>query len=80
MFVGYLIAVLDGICTGIDRSLYADLIDRVDGNLEVLAVCLFNDRCKLRNGEIFIGRNLDQVDVLKGIPPNCLSGMVCSVN
>jgi hypothetical protein len=60
------------ICTGINRGLDAGLVDRVDGNLEVLAVRLFNNLRKFRNREIFIGRNLDHVDVLELILPDCL--------
>jgi hypothetical protein len=38
----------------------------------VLAVRLFNNLRKFRNREIFIGRNLDHVDVLELILPDCL--------
>ena len=38
MRVGRVIAVFDGICTGINRGLDAGLVDRVDSNLEMVAV------------------------------------------
>ena len=58
MRVGCFIAVLDGICAGINRGLDAGLVDGMDGDLEVLAVRFFNNRPKFRNREIFISRNL----------------------
>ena len=72
--------MLDGICAGIDRGLYAGLVDGMDGDLEVLAVRFFNNRPKFRNREIFISRNLDHVDVLELVLPDCLTRAVCSVN
>ena len=71
--VGYFVAVLNRICTGINRGLYAGLVDRVDGNLEMLTMCFFNYRRKFRNGEILIRRNFDHIDVLKLVLPHCLS-------
>src|SRR5207237_6041422 len=78
--VGCLVAMLDGICPGIDRGLYASLVDGMDSDLEVLAVRFFNNRPKFRNREIFISRNLDHVDVLELVLPDCLTRAVRSVN
>ena len=72
--------MLDGICTGVNRGLYTGLIERVDGNLEVLAVRLFDYRPKFRDREILIRRNLDEIDVLELVLPDCLPCTVCSVD
>ena len=43
-------------------------------------MCLFDYRCKFRNCEILIGRDLDHVHVLKLVLPDCLPRTVRSVN
>src|SRR5207244_2034565 len=65
LLVGHLIAMLDGVCAGIDRSLNASWADRVDGDFEVLAVRFFNDSCHFRHGEVILDGNLDYVDIVK---------------
>jgi hypothetical protein len=51
--IGRVVAVLDGIGAGIDSGLYAGRFDRVNGNLEVLTVCLFDNGCKFGNSAIY---------------------------
>src|SRR5215472_18132543 len=51
LLVRHFVAMLDGISTGIDRGLEADPIDGMDGNLETVAMCLFDGGSKLRNGK-----------------------------
>src|SRR5215469_8697660 len=72
--------MLDGISTGIDRGLDTGFVDGVDRNLEMVAMCLFDGRGKLRNCEVLIGRDLDDVYVMKHILPDCLSRPVDAVN
>src|SRR5947199_115260 len=47
--VGCLVAMLDGICAGIDRGLYAGLVDGMDGDLEVLNVVTSRDELASRS-------------------------------
>ncbi len=78
--IRHVIAVLNGICPGIDSGLYADFVRGMDGNLEMLSMRLFNNGRKFRNREIFIGRNFDHVDVLKLVLSDCLPCLIYSVD
>jgi len=49
LLVGYLIAVFDGVCDGVDGGLNAGSIDGMDGNLEVLTVCFLDNRRQFSN-------------------------------
>src|SRR5262249_59270470 len=80
LLFGCLVAVLDGISAGIDCSLDTGLIDGVDRNLEMVAMRLFDGRGKLRNCEVLIGRNLDDVYVMKHILPDRFPSSVYSVD
>jgi hypothetical protein len=75
-----LIAMLDGICAGIDRGLYADLVRGVDSNLEVIAVRFFGNCFEFSNGEVLIRSDLDDIDVLERVPPYRLPRLVLPVD
>jgi hypothetical protein len=77
---GRFVAVLDGIGPGIDRCLYAGRVDGVNGDLEVLTVCLFDNGRELGNCEIRIGRHLDHIDVLEHILPDRLPRPIRAVD
>ena len=69
--------MLDGICAGISRGLYADGVGCVDGNPEVLTVRFINHRRKLTDCDILFNRDLDYIDILERILANCLPRPVC---
>jgi hypothetical protein len=50
------------------------------GNLEVLAVRLFNDRRELRQRNVLSGRDFDDVNIPKHILSNGLSCLVWSIH
>src|SRR5215472_1841989 len=50
------------------------------GNFQVLTVRLFDNRRQLSERQIFIRCDLDYIDVLKLIPPDCLPCAVCPVD
>ncbi len=52
----------------------------MNGNPEVLTVSFVNDRLKLRDGQVLVGRYLDHVDVLEFVLPDCLAGAVYSID
>src|SRR4029077_20462136 len=52
----------------------------MNGNPEVLTVSFVNDRLKLRNGQVLVGRYLDHVDVLEFVLPDCVAGAVNSID
>ena len=72
--------MLDGIGDGIDRSLYGGLVDRVNSQFQVVAVRFFDRRRKLRDGQVLVRRNLDDVRVLEDILPDRLAGRLGPVN
>src|SRR5262249_55219337 len=50
--------------------------DGVNGNLKMVAMCLFYSRRKLRHRKVLIGRDLDDIHVLENILPD---GGACQV-
>src|SRR5262252_6524925 len=80
LLVGYLVAVLDGIGTGVNRGLYRRLVDRMHRDFQMRPMRLFNNRSQLSDCQIFVRCHLDYIDVLKLIPPHCLPRAVRPFN
>src|SRR5215469_390547 len=72
LLVGYLVTVLDGIGPRIDRRLNAGLVNSMHRNFQVLTMRLFDDRRQFSDCKILVCCDLDYIDVLKLIPPDCL--------
>src|SRR5215831_7049369 len=72
--------MLDGISARVDGGLYCGFLDGVDGDLEMVAVRLFDSGGQFRNREVHIGGDFDDIDVLEDILPDGCAGTVGAIN
>ena len=71
-----IVAVLNRICAGVNRSLYAGSVNCVDSDFQVLAVGFVDHGREFRQRDVISGSNLYYVDILKNILSNCLAGPI----
>ena len=79
LLVGCPVAVFYRVRAGINRGLNADAIYGVDGNLEVLTMCLLDNRYQFRDRDVPVDTDLDEIYVIEDVLQHCLPRPVRAV-
>src|SRR5262249_40571315 len=80
LLVGYLVAVLDRICAGVNRSLYGGFVDGVNGDFQMVAVRFLDCRRQFTAAKVLLVCNFDDIDVMEHILPDRLPCAIRTLN